>query len=376
MPEQISGWRATLRLRVESPLHVGTGDVLRAPWLEYARRGDCFARLDIASFLGNQRYSSRAKEAYFSLSKEQVSKLLDGLPGGRRRPNEPPSPDSLPNRYLMGGGPGCGIGGEVREAIKLSGDLPYLPGSSIKGALRTATAWKLFTQVDTGEREYRLRDAGDERREKFKAQSLENAIFRSGSGRGQGDAKEDALKALIIRDSAPLTDSLELRRYTLGIKHGSRLDTRGEFSLEALKTGTVIEVEILCRTDFLRAEPGYKPSESAARLLRDPRSLGAALTEHSAALCKVEEEFYQAAGHASAARFFRGRSDLLAIGFGTGWNTKTLGQLIGAEGIRDAGIRFYKGSPPPISRELCLIGDRELWLPPGWVSFTLETAGR
>src|SRR5690606_18415556 len=101
--------------------------------------------------------------------------------------------DSPLFRYVLQGTPRSSAeGAQVREQVKDAYDRPYLPGSSLKGALRTVLAWSIW-------RERKLQpDARQlQRRRAWAASSYEKAIF----GRSPN---HDLLRALQVSDSQPL----------------------------------------------------------------------------------------------------------------------------------------------------------------------------
>lgn len=351
-----NGWRGRLKLKTLSPIHVGTGERFERPEMEFDIRGDKIVRLDIEGLFRDQNVPLQDKEAFFS---------------GRWREKERRFFRSrIGARYKLLPASGRRLGKEVREAIKLPGDRPYLPGSSVKGAIRTALAWNLFYYLKDGEKNEVLNAAGRENREKFKAAALESLLFRGGL---RGDAKADALKALIVRDSAPF-DHLELRLYDLYThREGpAERDRRGPFGLEAIPPGTRLDIDLKVRGHFLDSDKDYRPSENAGDLLLNPGSVAGALQHFASRLAARERKFYKAAGLTEIAAFFEGR-DLLPIGFGTGWNAKTIGTWLQHDQIRQAKIRFHRGAPPPKSRRVAIDAENKAMLPLGWAQFELVT---
>jgi len=96
-------------------------------------------------------------------------------------------------RYVIGGTPrSLGEGIQVLEQFKNVFDQPYLPGSSLKGALRTLVGWQAWKDMEMSPDASRLKD-----NPKFAASNLEAEIF----GRNPNN---DSLRALQVSDSEPV----------------------------------------------------------------------------------------------------------------------------------------------------------------------------
>ena len=100
---------------------------------------------------------------------------------------------------------------EIREAIKTIGDRPYIPGSTLKGAIRTALLGEVLSESDDIYRESLSRletlidqgPRGNPRREQ-PAQRIENLAFGK-------DPNRDLLRALHVSDTMPVdSDTLEI----------------------------------------------------------------------------------------------------------------------------------------------------------------------
>ena len=118
----------TVHLMTLSPLHVGTGRELLRDYDYAVHQGrswriDEDALLEAALDPGAERWDD-------SLLRRPAAELL--------RP-EDYRPDAPLFRYVAQGMPRSGQkGAQLREQIKDAWDRPYLPGASLKGALRTA----------------------------------------------------------------------------------------------------------------------------------------------------------------------------------------------------------------------------------------------
>ena len=122
-----------------------------------------------------------------------------------------------------------GEGAQLREQLKDLYNRPYLPGSSLKGALRTSLAWYGWQARKLQPDRLML----DEKRAKFASRRYEQELF----GR---DPNHDLLRALQVSDSNPVgTDSLML-------VNAKVITARGE--------GSPIEIEAI------RSETAFKSS--------------------------------------------------------------------------------------------------------------------
>ena len=100
---------------------------------------------------------------------------------------------------------------QVREQVKSADETPLIPGSSLKGALRTALAFAALEEMEQDERqvlgralERRLNEGGGRLKEHI-GQEIEQAIFRCGKEqRGRtsyGDIHYDLMRAVSISDT-------------------------------------------------------------------------------------------------------------------------------------------------------------------------------
>lgn len=370
MTHPFVAWRGELSLTVLSPVHIGSGEVLDFK-LEYARRDGAVHRLDMEAFLGNRALDPMLKTGYFA---------RDASLNDRRRAE---IRAAIPARYRLDAPAGADNVREVREAIKLAGDRPYVPASSVKGALRTAFAREALLRKQDHVWDDLVEAAGQQRRDQFRAGAFEDVLFRGADlpdrrGKTGGDAKADALKGLVLRDSPPLPPTaLQLRPFEIWDLHGRRFERdSGPFAFEALAEGADVRLPLVVSLDRLRPEGDYAPPAAVTEMLASHKSLLAPLRNWSLELLKDETEYFERAGAGEAARFVSGLrrackkhedGAVVPLGFGTGWNAKTLGPILDAEDVRKAGVRFHRGAPPPISRRLCLDKDGRPVKPPGWV---------
>ena len=278
---------------------------------------------------------------------------------------------------------------EVRPCTRDAFGLAYLPGSSLKGAMRSALFWKNPPNVEVD----RL-----DRRVTWAAGNVENEQF-AGEGRGQLQNRS-LLRALRVGDCYPTTPS-PAGGAAVGIfapageGAGRRLETRRPtFYLEGLP----FDVRFL---GSLTLDMGLL---AGAERLRFPQaewlSVGALVTacrERAAELIDFELAFYRdhavtdVANLYASLQILQGRLQpmqfLLAVGFGTGWQAKTLGRRLTPEQI-DAIQRRYPGplelwrhNPAfprlfPKTRKLVVGPNGRPVQPLGWLQVTLTEARR
>ena len=234
---------------------------------------------------------------------------------------------------------------EIREAIKTMGNRPYMPGSSLKGALRTALLGEIVdvnedvyeksrehieTLIDRGPR-------GNPRREK-PAQRIEQLAFGK-------DPNHDLLRALQVSDTQPVdSDALEIGlAWTVTLNQNNQLVQkidRGQeykhfveqFQAQQRLTFTLKIDDFLFR-DREKARLGY--SDSQAELLRD---IAEVCRSDADALMKQELAFYDNYDFSELANIYEKLIQindtlevgafLLQIGWGSGYHANTVTSII------------------------------------------------
>jgi CRISPR-associated protein Csm5 len=227
-------------------------------------------------------------------------------------------------RYAMRGSPAAG---DIYEQIKDVADRMYLPGSSLKGAIRSALAWDAAHNLETATLQPALQG-----NPKMADDALEKRIFAGSARRRMNDTVRDVLRALHVGDSAPATvapDLLTVRIYR------SRSAT-APIAVEALPEG----VELRATLQVER----YPFESQVARDVIDfgdwrqrlaPAELAAACRRRAARLIEGELAFFNRQTDAvEVIRFYtslRQRLEqadrftfLLPLGWGAGWRAKTL----------------------------------------------------
>ena len=292
--------------------------------------------------------------------------------------------DSPLFRYRLRGEPAMN---QIGEAIKDVYGQPYVPGSSLKGALRTVLAVGGASVLKTD-----LGRPGRSRRRA--AQSIEREIF----GR---DPNHDLLRALQVSDSTPVQGSqLELVRVNVfpTAQQSSYGRSQGlDVDVEALRKGITLTATIkVDGTLFGDETPLGQLVERELRFGERQKWLtglphwGRTVSGRRIA---DEIEFLESKRDGgTAASFYRrlaGRWDslaenefLLQVGWGTGWHSKTFGRMLQQDPEAfERLVRDYRlspqdrqrraGQPFPKSRKLVRRGERPVE-PLGWMKVRLE----
>lgn len=231
--QQIAAQQVPLRLFMLSPLHIGTGETMSP--MDYVVHNDTFYRIEqrelfelvkrtsggakafstwVADRFAQMRHLTNNKEQTilnndtnpltFFREIGQEKTLLDFL---RQRGGQPVQFDD-DNRARRGTDQRLN---DVREAIRSNGRA-YLPGTSIKGALRTALLYDyLCRHSSIADMEQWIdRQMNDRRvRKEYFANPLEEAAFfckqkKAEASPRTGEAQMDLLKYIAVADALPV----------------------------------------------------------------------------------------------------------------------------------------------------------------------------
>lgn len=339
-----------------SPVHIGTGKQFSRLDGMYSSGKWWLIDLDktIAGGLQVDDLASQMNDRNFSWSRYLSTRRIDASTMAAYGVDCPRDPGDIP----------------IREAIKNVYLQPYIPGATIKGAIRTAVLWQLINQNATHQsfvKQYlQQTPQGSRQRREWVSQPIERAVFGV-------DPNHDLMRALQVSDSKPLgRESLGVGltwTYTLRANHlVEKIDHNGDYRIFVEWLNPEVRTTSAIRTD------DYLFSDAANRLLgfrgakeQAIRSLAETCNDYYRAVIKIEKEFYVAHGLEPIEDFYsdlEGVIDglpegafLLNIGWGGGWEFKTLGNLLkvmlgkpGFEGLRQ---RFRLGEDPR-TRELHL----------------------
>ncbi len=261
---------------------------------------------------------------------------------------------------------------------------PYLPGSALRGALRTAV---VAARIDDKTLSFVKESMGGERPSRRPAEAAEHRALSRDSRAGYGDQ----FKALPISDSATVDRSflkvfmLRVAALTgapggkpgLGWKYGSS-STFAEMAMP----GTVFEGRIVERAFYGEAETmkglHWRDTVGVRQVAEAANAYAAiALDNHAryAAAAGLEEVAASVAGLQGRLAEIResGEACLVALGWGTGLLGKTAWPKVEDEAYREV-LRtqaYYSrairtGLPFPKTRRIVFLNDRPAALP-GWV---------
>ena len=350
-----------------TPLHIGSGVELLNQY-DYAIHKGYTWRIDHNRLLEAQKIDDPRHLAI--ISERPPQELLE---------ESDYLPDSPFFRYVLKGVPrATGEGAVLREQIKDVYDRPYLPGSSLKGALRTALAADLWKQRGM---QLDVRNLG--RNPKFAAQELERALLGANPNR-------DLLRALQVSDSAPLSPDRALMVVNARvINRGGRLASPIE--MEAIRPDVTFELTI--KLDNALFSEWAKSAGLNFAAKNALLGLPALVNKRTLEQARREKAWFERIANARRITSFYDQilnsqlqpgQMLLCLGWGTGWESKTFGtQMFTNSQLQESLLRQFRmargrrtpGDPFPLSRRVAAAiqkaangrVDETPALPLGWV---------
>lgn len=350
-----------------TPLHIGTGTELLKNF-DFHSVGNTTFVLDQDAIYARELERNGPRARLDKPARELI--LSDDL-----------RPDLPFVRYTLQGSTGVA---QIREQIKDVHGRCYLPGSSLKGALRTAL---LRYALDTGVVASTL---GTGNETKKADDHWERDVFGS-------DPNRDILRALHVADSAPLPRDpspliLGNVRVFVNARDADKTESEIPVAVEAVRAGVTFETTLTF--DELTLKYTEDPEQAPRLDWKKRRQWLAHLPEivRQAGRRHLNEELLiaQAKGFAAAEAFYKeqlaaaGEAIVLQMSWGTGWNGMTVGEHLPQAEHDEARRRYQLGRPPkhegpwepdlikpfPKTRRL-VNGDATLGLPFGWVRLTL-----
>lgn len=359
MPDPL-GVNYRLEIEVLTPLHIGSGVTLTQGF-DFEVHDGLTYRLNEDVILSDKWPEDPAQQRLFL--NQPLANLL-----------EPDDYHAHPEyfRYTLRGVP---VMREIREAIRDVYGRPYIPGSSLKGALRTAllrglTINQVFQRQDFG-------PSGGPREAKEAASKLEKSLLGY-------DPNRDVLRAVQVSDSGPVSPAaLTLQR----VQIVPNLD----IDVEAIQRGARLTATL--RIDsWLLQQNGRRGLEWDEQVKRYTRKIGQVAQAIAKRRLHHEWQYHANRKEVAAAAFYgklfeESTSDtwskdefLLQVGFATGWRAKTvLGGLSDDDPLLEQivhdfnldrgggkGRGYTRGQPFPKARHLAWVGDKPA-LPMGWL---------
>lgn len=293
-----------LKLTTLSPLHIGDGGELRYMFDFVTREGSTY-RLNEDAIL-------RAKES-------QLRPQRDGsypLPGALLGSDDWQNPALF--RYIIPGIPRSQrADARLKTCLKDVYDCAYLPGSSIKGAMRTALAWTGWNEINL---QVSRASIGNSR--SWAGQPLERKIFGP-------NPNHDLLRALRVSDCRA---SNQPGRHML-VVNAQVITQRSESSPVELEViGSDVTFTGTLEIDELLFSPAFEQELHFRGRKHWLDELMSRLQAHSLARIEKLALWYNPVpGCESIARFYHrlagvqlGKNQaLIQLGWGTGWDGKT-----------------------------------------------------
>ncbi|GEM_PF-5728977 len=382
-----------IKLRTITPIFIGAGpEGVLSPLMDYVRIKNQFGlvnrevllkmleELDIIDDYvikikqSNDSFSLTEFMAEHGISQEDFSKLFSKknflkLKGIEQNKNSAP---------------------QISSFISSAGR-KYIPGSSIKGSIRTAIAYAFLKKINQGFSDIE-RKLGNKAKFAFQNSSLQFKVFSSKfSKSSKYDAKDDFLKVLRVRDSdsIPRSDFVVVPCYSYHIGEGKE---GPPVYLECLDEGKEAEIEIGL---FRGNSPIYERASNFWSFLRYDeeravRIIFEFLNEFARDFVNHEIERLRGREVRGVLNFYsdlrkeldsplEGKA-LMLIGRGATFFGKTIDMLWGddIEKLRDrfrerslGVINGGKSKPFPISR--LLWNDGGYWKPIGWASLEISS---
>jgi CRISPR-associated protein Csm5 len=235
---------------------------------------------------------------------------------------------------------------EIREATKDVFSQPMIPGSSIKGAIRTALLWHLIENNDDAfnfaseNLKNKLRDSGGRRpNRQWAGQDIERNVF----GRSPN---YDLMRAVQVSDTQTVPiDALEIgEAWTVTLDPRNRLVQKRERGqeyktfVEQLRVGQRLQLSIRI-DDFLFSDGAEKDLHFQGPKQEAINQLPAVCNQLAGGIIEEELGFFEHyQGLPEITNFYESLSDrlenlpdgafLLQIGWGGGYNAKTVTDLL------------------------------------------------
>ena len=323
-------------VRTLTPLHIGDGNELRQGF-DFAVRNGRTYRLDEDVIL-------REKEA------QVKPDAKGGYPLPERLLTDADFQNRVFFRYVLPGVPHSEeMDTRIRSIIKDIHDCRYIPGSSAKGAIRTALLYSASkhsgsTQLPIN---YQKNQRGRYIKEKA-ASNLEKAVFRP----AKDTANHDLLRAFQVADSTPLSHAdSPLAIVVVRVFSGEEPQT--PISIEAIPQGkllrSTIHVDHRLLSDHAQK---FEWGERTDWFVHLPKLANAWAQDH----LEREIAFAERGEFASPLQTYKQLLDyqtklrstqfLLQIGWASGWEGMTIGALLSAKEQLNVRDRFQLGRPP------------------------------
>lgn len=371
----------TYRMTIETltPVHIGTGAILLNNY-DFKVEGGKTYRLHVDRVL-----DYLWPEDVDAMPEAQREKLLHTPPGELLKPEDLRAHPELV-LYTMDGTPQVTgrDAGQIREQIKDAFGRLYIPGSTIKGAIRTALARHLTKQLNITPMPLiqgaRSRERADDR--------LDAELFRPRAD----SANYDLLRALRVADSEPVGTAPILAN--VRVFRGKT--SQSPIEVEAVPAGTVFHASLILDEYLLQEQAGElgwgnEHILAVRNFWVTCRNMAVRQMQKEKGFCTANDmsalvDWYEA--RLRELKQMKGTLEcFLRIGWAGGWENKTLGSdILAADLAKFDQLRkdFNLGKPPrlrgewtpskefPRSRRLVVNTAGRPAAPMGWVLVRLE----
>ena len=351
-----------------TPLHVGSG--LRLSKMDYVVRGNRVIIIDL------QRLAS-----FSEVDPEELSDALDmrNFDIGIYLRSKGIDPAQVASYSVACSKP---LQGEIISCLKDVLGNPYVPGSSLKGALRTAILWERIKNDSSLMNEARdkiesaIERAGPRSSAAWAAQPLERLFLGKDPIKGN-HPNYDHLRALKVSDS-DIIPKEQLQCFDAAVRNlrDGRMDTKMTLCAEAFQPGTETQISIDIDPFLIRDDIRSKLNLQ----VDDLKDLEKIARSYYSDYIKSEIDFFSEYDEPFLLDFYKKLQSLnerkggmlLRAGWGSGWHGMTVARLFPdlLDDIRDA-FRLGRANVAefPKTRKLALMDDDPKYKmqPFGWI---------
>ncbi len=389
--------RLTLDVKVVAPLHIGTGEKLSAK--SFVTSDDQVIVADERKLIEWASQDPRRADEFMTFAERTDTSLTEFFKQRKLAPQDYAA-YQIANRAP-------GRPRDVLVFIKTADGQPYLPGSSLKGSVRSAILrGTVLDQPALAERLRAVAEPLTAKGDRHVSDEIEARVFVPAKDVKRGKRQNyDLIRALGLSDSAPVTpDHLQLvqvqvlssqRNQTLKFKQTPRGDNIMQIYAETIRPGTTLRMVVTLNEALLRENGPARKLRFASR---------SALVMNFAHYCRIaaanlidqEIAFYHAHHQSDLEEwFFKRKAELdklpetaflLPVGWGTGYDAKTVTDQLGEQVFRSVVSKYRNtkrlGKPggggdwlgpdlSPKSRKVVFHTDE--WLEPiGWVRIQIQ----
>ncbi len=267
---------------------------------------------------------------------------------------------------------------EVYAQIKDIADRLYLPGSSLKGALRSALAWRYAAEL----RPEKLREIGSGA--KFADNKIEEAIFYGRANRSMNSTLCDVMRTLHIGDTQAVAGAPELHTVKILRSHSQ---AHARIAIETVPVGMTLQATMqIERYPFESSIAQREIHFDKWKERLSPEAIAEACRQRAADLISGERAYFTHEGE--VVRFYADLQNqlthlgpgsfMLPVGWGAGWRSKSLDSRLQqdaptfAETVKRFKLKKHKsatfkpGGSFPDTRKIAL-RDEQPWQPLGWL---------